>query len=106
MKLFPLVAVLFAASAAVFGQPKVGGTLAPQFAWEAQTPWGAARSDEIADSIKLMRSPVDKAAVRVEPFQIFDNLYYVGIKPVSSFLITTSAGLVLLDTTLPDTADM
>ena len=33
------------------------------------------------------------------PFQIFDNVYYVGNEAVSSYLITTSDGLVLIDTT-------
>ena len=42
----------------------------------------------------------------MEPFKIFDNLYYVGIKHVSAFLMTTSEGLVLLDALLPDTADL
>ncbi|GLT19601.1 hypothetical protein GCM10007938_33830 [Vibrio zhanjiangensis] len=34
----------------------------------------------------------------VEPFKMFDDLYYVGDKWVSSYLITTSEGLVLIDT--------
>jgi metallo-beta-lactamase class B len=107
MKRLLAIAALFAASTGIFAQPKAAAPpLDPRFAWEAQTPWGVARRDEIAEALKLMRAPIDKAAVRVEPFQIFDNLYYVGIKPVSSFLITTSAGLVLRDTTLPDTADL
>lgn len=33
------------------------------------------------------------------PFQIFDNVYFVGNEVVSSYLITTSDGLVLIDTT-------
>jgi metallo-beta-lactamase class B len=92
---------------AIFAQSgAAGGVLGPQFAWEIQTPWGAARSNEIAEFRKLMTAPIDRAAVRAEPFQIFDNVYYVGIKTVSSFLITTNAGLVLLDTTVPETADL
>ncbi|MDW6005446.1 MBL fold metallo-hydrolase [Vibrio mangrovi] len=34
----------------------------------------------------------------VEPFQMFDDVFYVGDKWVSSYLIKTSAGLVLVDT--------
>lgn len=34
----------------------------------------------------------------IEPFQILDNLYYVGDQWVSSYLIQTDAGLVLIDT--------
>ena len=33
----------------------------------------------------------------VPPFQIFDNLYYVGIDYVSSYVIKTSDGLILID---------
>ena len=33
------------------------------------------------------------------PFQIFDNVYFVGNEAVSSYLITTSDGLVLVDAT-------
>ena len=33
------------------------------------------------------------------PFQIFNNVYFVGNDNVSSYLITTSDGLVLIDTT-------
>ena len=34
----------------------------------------------------------------IEPFQMFDEVYYVGDKWVSSYLIKISAGLVLIDT--------
>ena len=33
----------------------------------------------------------------VQPFQIFDNVYYVGIDWVAAYLIDTGAGLVLID---------
>ncbi len=32
-----------------------------------------------------------------EPFKIFDNLYYVGIQWVASYLLVTSEGLILID---------
>lgn len=34
----------------------------------------------------------------IEPFQMFDNLYYVGDKWVSSYLLVTDLGLILIDT--------
>jgi metallo-beta-lactamase class B len=40
--------------------------------------------------------PYDNAKT-VPPFKIFDNLYYVGIDWVSSYLITTDDGLILVD---------
>ena len=33
------------------------------------------------------------------PFQVFDNVYYVGNEAVSCYLVTTSDGLVLIDAT-------
>jgi glyoxylase-like metal-dependent hydrolase (beta-lactamase superfamily II) len=33
----------------------------------------------------------------VEPFQIFDNVYYIGIDWVAAYLLTTSDGLILID---------
>src|SRR5690242_17936720 len=38
------------------------------------------------------------------PFQIIGNIYYVGASGVSSFLITTPDGHILLDGGLPETA--
>ena len=34
----------------------------------------------------------------VEPFRMFDNVYYIGDKWVSSYVVETSAGLVIIDT--------
>ena len=39
-------------------------------------------------------------------FQIFGNLYFVGTREVSSHLIDTGDGLILLDTSYPDTVDI
>src|SRR3954447_5730697 len=33
------------------------------------------------------------------PHKIISNIYYVGTRTLSSFLITTSSGLILIDTT-------
>lgn len=41
-----------------------------------------------------------------EPFQIFGNLYFVGTREVSSHLIDTGDGLILLDTSYPQTVDV
>jgi metallo-beta-lactamase class B len=40
----------------------------------------------------------DLTTMAREPFQIFDNLYFVGIGEVGSYVIETSDGLILLDT--------
>lgn len=37
------------------------------------------------------------SAKTVEPFKLFDNLYYVGNDNTSAYLLTTSDGLILID---------
>ena len=47
----------------------------------------------------------DPVAQRVEPFQIFDNLYYIGIQWVSCYLLVTTDGLILIDSLYGDHID-
>ena len=54
--------------------------------WNARGPWG-----------KTERSAPMEAQKKA-PFKLFDNVYYVGLQTVSAYLVTTSAGLVLIDT--------
>src|SRR6201985_2745126 len=42
----------------------------------------------------------------VPPFRIADNLYYVGAEGVASYLITTPAGDILLDTGFRETVPL
>jgi metallo-beta-lactamase class B len=65
-----------------------------------------AQDREHGEQPKLMNS----AAMGVggsehEAFQIFDNLYYVGINFVSAYVVPTSDGLILIDTTYDNTVD-
>jgi glyoxylase-like metal-dependent hydrolase (beta-lactamase superfamily II) len=43
---------------------------------------------------------------RVEPFQVFDNLYYVGAKWVAAWLLETDQGLILFDSLYGDLTDL
>src|SRR5882762_6047863 len=46
-----------------------------------------------------LRQETDNLALQnVAPFKVFDNLYYVGVGYVGSWLITTDQGLILIDT--------
>jgi len=54
-----------------------------------QTPDRAAR---------LRTETKNLALQKVAPFKVFDNLYYVGVGYVGSWLITTNQGLILIDT--------
>ena len=47
---------------------------------------------------RLRRETNDLALQNVAPFKVFDNLYYVGVGYVGSWLITTDQGLILIDT--------
>ena len=64
----------------------VGGQQAPN--WSQKAGWSS-RTD-----IKIQI-----------PFKVFDNIYYVGTDHVSSYLITTSDGLVLIDATNAKSVD-
>lgn len=39
----------------------------------------------------------DPAVQNVAPFQIFDNLYYIGMQWVGAYFLTTSDGLIMID---------
>jgi metallo-beta-lactamase class B len=47
---------------------------------------------------RLRRETNNAALQNIAPFKVFDNLYYVGVGYVGSWLITTNQGLILIDT--------
>ena len=47
----------------------------------------------------------DNWTKRTQPFRVIDNIYYVGTEDLSSFLITSPAGHVLIDTGYVNNAD-
>lgn len=49
------------------------------------------------DMVASMQSINDADRQRIAPFKIFDNLYYVGNRWVSSYLLVTGNGLILID---------
>lgn len=91
-----LIAVFLAtlsAGAQGVSQAGVPGNQAQRIDWNARAPW-AGRSEDVPPE-----------AQQEAGFRIFDNVYYVGLKRVSSYLISTSAGLVLIDAGYPQTTD-
>ncbi len=48
----------------------------------------------------------DPSIQRVAPFQVFDNLYYVGAKWVAAWVLETDQGLILFDTLYGDLTDI
>ena len=41
-----------------------------------------------------------------EPFQLIDNIYYVGTDGIAVYVIKTSQGLILMDTAMPQSTGM
>ncbi len=70
-----------------------GAAQTNQNKWNAKGPWAAT---ERSAPVELQKK---------EPFKVFDNVHYVGFQTVSSYLVTTSDGLVLIDAGYADTVD-
>jgi metallo-beta-lactamase class B len=64
----------------------IPGTV-PDWPTAAPDPW---------DSVPVMPPP--RGEWYQEPQQVFDNLYYLGTKVHSAWAVTTSAGIILIDT--------
>src|SRR5688572_12813 len=87
-----VLAGLLAAAPAV-AQITRGADQPNQNKWNAKGPWG-----------KTERSaPIE--GQRKKPFKLFDNVWYVGFQTVSVYLVTTSDGLVLIDSGYARTVD-
>lgn len=64
---------------------------------------GSAQAQSVADLMRQMRQ---RWVTPTEPFRIIDNVYYVGTAGLSSFLVTSPEGHILLDTGLADSAPL
>ena len=95
-----LIVLLIALGALACG----GGDAAPPAADDAAEA-GAAPAAPAESSDPEGADRNDPVAQRVEPFQIFDNLYYVGIEWVSCYLLVTTDGLILIDALYGDHID-
>ena len=69
--------------------------------WGARSPWA-----EAGVRARPPGARVPPEEQQANPFKIFDNVYSVGIQTSASYLITTSEGLVLLDSTYSESADL
>jgi metallo-beta-lactamase class B len=80
-------------------------TVLPAAAQEAQ-PKKAVDYDYLLPwDKKGVRLPATAEAQARMPFQLFDNVYYVGPQSASTYLIKTSKGLILIDPTYDYTAE-
>src|SRR5262245_58574002 len=71
------------------------GNMPPDF--QTQMPWAAGEG-----GYNSARACLPQVA---EPFKMFDNMYYVGLENNSVLLITTSDGLILIDTATAPNAE-
>jgi len=61
----------------------------------------------VASDVSAQRDPVSRSWNQpVEPFRIVGNIHYVGASDVTSFLITTPRGHILIDGGFEETAPM
>lgn len=59
--------------------------------------------------ISLSQEPSDRdnqELQRVEPFQVFDNLYYIGARWVAAWLLVSDQGLIVFDSLYGDLTDI
>jgi metallo-beta-lactamase class B len=73
----------------------------PAVDWNSRMPWSSWEA-----GVNTWWNNFPRTAQGAEPFKIFDNLYYVGIQTGQSLLIPTTDGLILIDGTWAETADM
>jgi metallo-beta-lactamase class B len=94
---FATAIALFVAAAVIGAQDDTqvlrGAAQPNQNKWSAKAPWG-----ETERSVAI-------AGQKKDPFKVFDNVYYVGFQAVSVYLVTTSTGLVLIDSGFAQTSD-
>jgi hypothetical protein len=77
------------------------GAARPAIDWNSRMPWAVWEA-----GMNAWWNNFPRTALGVEPFKIFDNVYYVGIQTGQALLIPTSAGHILIDATYAETADM
>src|SRR6202142_3723173 len=83
----------------------IGACVLPAVAQDAQ-PKKAVDYDYLLPwANKGVRLASTAEAQAKEPFQIFDNVYYVGPQSVSMYLIKTDKGLILIDSGYEYTAE-
>jgi hypothetical protein len=95
--LIGVIAVL--ASTSLAGQGRGRGDQPPDF--QTRMPWAAWEG-----GFNSAWGGVPRTQQVVEPFKMFDNMYYIGLQNNSVLLITTSDGLIVIDTAFNDSADM
>jgi metallo-beta-lactamase class B len=63
----------------------------------------AAQAQTLKDFLAIA---MKKWTAPFEPFQLIDNIYYVGTEGIAVYVIKTSQGLILMDTAMPQSTGM
>jgi metallo-beta-lactamase class B len=63
----------------------------------------AAQAQTLKDFLAIA---MKKWTTPFEPFQLIDNIYYVGTEGIAVYVIKTSQGLILMDTAMPQSTGM
>ncbi|SFJ27229.1 BJP family subclass B3 metallo-beta-lactamase [Bradyrhizobium sp. cf659] len=63
----------------------------------------AAQAQTIKDFLAVA---MKKWTAPFEPFQLIDNIYYVGTDGIAVYVVKTSQGLILMDTAMPQSTGM
>lgn len=75
-------------------------------AWILGISWGACLAPSLAAAASIDCEHCEDWNRDQAPFQIFGNTYYVGVRGLSSVLITSPDGHVLIDGALPQSAPL
>jgi metallo-beta-lactamase class B len=100
------LALLGSLSAALYGVPAGAQAPARSTPPAAGAATAAQTNPSQADTAQKKVSGSEDWNVPFAPFHIIGNIHYVGASGVSSYLITTPAGAILLDGGLPETAPL
>jgi hypothetical protein len=96
-----IILLLMTSSGAAQGGAAAPPARQPAIDWNSRMPWAPWEA-----AVNTWWNNFPRTALGIEPFKIFDNVYYVGIQTGQSLLIPTSDGLILIDGTYAETADM
>ena len=93
--LFNFLCAAPASVTATAGRPRGGG--APPTGRAVSAPANAPRAGG-AQGRGRAAGPPDRSTWYVEPVKVFDNLYFVGQREYSAWAVTTTEGIILVDT--------
>jgi hypothetical protein len=96
--LFDFLCAVPASATAAAGRARGGGAPPPTGASSAAQGSASGTRAGAPRGRGRAASPPDRSTWYVEPVKVFDNLYFVGQSEYSAWAVTTSEGIILIDT--------